>query len=106
MKKSQQALEARDAERDIGEELLESVREMMADKRARVHDPVLATATVARHKMNMSQSEFATLLGVSKRTLQDWEQGRREPSGAAQTLIEVAKQHPEVLLKVLRDKAA
>ena len=106
MKKSRKALDARDAERDIGKELLESVREMMSDKRARVHDPELTSVTVARHKMNMSQSEFATLLGVSKRTLQDWEQGRRDPSGAAQTLIEVAKQHPEVLLKVLKERVA
>jgi len=45
----------------------------------------------------MSQSEFAGLLGVSARTLQDWEQGRRAPTGAAQTLLRVATQHPEVL---------
>ncbi|WP_249220777.1 helix-turn-helix domain-containing protein [Burkholderia cenocepacia] len=54
-------------------------------------------AAVARAKVGMSQSEFATLLGVSVRTYQDWEQGRRNPTGAAQTLLRVAIQHPEVL---------
>jgi putative transcriptional regulator len=45
----------------------------------------------------MSQQEFAELLGVSARTLQDWEQGRREPTGAARTLLKVAVKHPKVL---------
>jgi putative transcriptional regulator len=45
----------------------------------------------------LSQSAFAALLGVSVRTLQDWEQGRRKPSGAAKTLIKVAELHPEAL---------
>ena len=45
----------------------------------------------------MSQSAFASLLGVSVRTYQDWEQGRRNPTGAAQTLLRVAVQHPEAL---------
>ena len=42
---------------------------------------------MARMKSGLSQSEFASLLGVSVRTLQDWEQGRKQPSGAARTLI-------------------
>lgn len=45
----------------------------------------------------LSQSAFAALLGVSTRTLQDWEQGRRKPTGAAQTLLRVAVAHPEAL---------
>jgi len=45
----------------------------------------------------MSQSKLAALMGVSPRTLQDWEQGRRKPTGAAQTLLRVAIAHPEVL---------
>ena len=51
----------------------------------------------ARLKAGLTQAEFAVLLGVSKRTLEQWEQGRREPSGAAKILIEVAELHPEVL---------
>ena len=40
------------------------------------------------------------LLGVSKRTLEQWEQGRREPSGAAKQLLKIAERHPEVLIEV------
>ncbi|MEX2498807.1 MAG: helix-turn-helix domain-containing protein [Wenzhouxiangellaceae bacterium] len=46
---------------------------------------------------NFSQAQFAEVLGISKRTLQEWEQGRRSPSGAARTLIHIARRHPEVL---------
>ena len=48
----------------------------------------------------LSQPNFAALLGVSVRTRQDWEQGRREASGAAKTLIKIAARHPEVLLEL------
>lgn len=51
----------------------------------------------ARAATGMSQTAFAKLLGVSVRTLQEWEQGRKEPSGAAATLLKVAARHPEVL---------
>ncbi|MBI3917201.1 MAG: hypothetical protein HY322_09360 [Betaproteobacteria bacterium] len=43
---------------------------------------------------------MAAALGVSKRTMEQWEQGRREPSGAARTLLKIAERHPEVLLEV------
>lgn len=48
----------------------------------------------ARAKLSLSQHQFATLLGISARTLHDWEQGRRKPSGAAVTLLKVAALHP------------
>jgi len=51
----------------------------------------------ARSRVGLPQAEFAALLGVSVRTLQDWEQGRRNPSGAAQTLLRVAMRHPDTL---------
>ncbi|QDJ41100.1 helix-turn-helix domain-containing protein [Bordetella hinzii] len=51
----------------------------------------------ARSRVGLPQADFAELLGVSVRTLQDWEQGRRNPSGAAQTLLRVAIRHPETL---------
>jgi putative transcriptional regulator len=54
----------------------------------------------AREKAGLTQAQFASLLGVSVRALQDWEQGRREPSGAAKTLIRVAELHPQVLRKL------
>ena len=86
-------LKKRDAQRDLGAELLESVRQMTARK-GRV---VMSAVISARKKSGLSQTEFAKLLGVSVRTLQDWEQGRRQPSGAAKTLIAIAERRPEVL---------
>jgi len=50
-----------------------------------------------RRQSGLSQAQFAALMGVSVRTLQEWEQGRRQPSGAAKTLLKVAERHPEVL---------
>jgi putative transcriptional regulator len=56
-----------------------------------------ALVAVARAATGLSQAAFAKLLGVSTRTLQEWEQGRKSPSGAAATLLKVAARHPEVL---------
>jgi putative transcriptional regulator len=78
-------------------DLLASVRQMKAGKAARTTEVKLSAAAEARAKVGVSQSAFAELLGVSLRTLQDWEQGRRRPAGAAQTLLRVASQHPEAL---------
>ena len=78
-------------------DLLASVRQMKAGKAARATEVTLSVAAEARAKVGLSQSAFAQLLGVSLRTLQDWEQGRRRPAGAAQTLLRVASQHPEAL---------
>ncbi len=78
-------------------DLLKSVREMKSGRGARVTRVMPTAAAIARAKVGLSQSAFAALLGVSTRTLQDWEQGRREPTGAAQTLLRVAVLHPEAL---------
>ena len=86
---------------NLGEELLASVREMKANVRARTHQPVVSEVAAARLASGLSQAAFASLMGVSVRTLQDWEQGRREPSGAARTLIKVAERHPEVLRELV-----
>jgi len=82
---------------ELGEQLLQSVREMKAGLRGRVHAPEVSSIVEARLHSGLSQASFAALMGVSVRTLQDWEQGRREPSGAAKTLIKVARLHPEIL---------
>ena len=78
-------------------DLLESVKQMRRGKAARVTHVRLPEAAEARASIGMSQQEFARLLGVSARTLQDWEQARREPTGAAKTLLKVAAKHPKVL---------
>ena len=57
--------------------------------------------TIRNNKLHLSQDKFAAMLGVSIRTLQEWEQGRRKPSGAAKSLLKVASFAPDVVLKAL-----
>ncbi|OFZ98469.1 MAG: XRE family transcriptional regulator [Betaproteobacteria bacterium RIFCSPLOWO2_02_FULL_62_17] len=90
----------RDAKRDIGAELLASVLEMKAGKTGRIHRIPLSEVTQARAKSGLSQSQFAQVLGVSMRTLQEWEQGRRKPSGAARALLTIAAKRPDVIREV------
>ncbi|MBA4315643.1 helix-turn-helix domain-containing protein [Limnobacter profundi] len=82
------------------DDLLKSVKQMRQGKAARINQVELSPAAEARAKMGLSQQAFASLLGVSVRTLQDWEQGRRSPTGAAKTLLKVAVSHPEVLREI------
>ena len=89
-------IDAFEANRDIGEELLQSIRDMKAGK----GQVVLSPAMEARSRTGLSQNQFATLLGVSVRTLQGWEQGRKQPSGAARTLLAIARTNPKAVLAV------
>lgn len=89
-----EALAAWENSRDMAAELEQSVREMLAGQGKAV---TLSPVTAVRVQSGLSQSAFAQLLGVSLRTLQEWEQGRRSPSGAAQTLLKIALKHPEIL---------
>lgn len=92
---------AEDAEQAAFEaDLLESIRQMHAGETARVTQVELTPAAAARTAVGVSQSEFARMLNVSVKTLQNWEQGRREPTGAAQTLLKIAASHPNVLRSV------
>jgi putative transcriptional regulator len=84
--------------RDIGAEILQGLREIKRGEFGRVINvPDIAKT---RKKTGLSQTRFAQLLGVSVRTLQDWEQGRRAPSGAARTLLVIAAKNPQALLEV------
>ena len=92
--------------RDIGQEILEGVRDIKAykagKKKLRTHtlkEP--APPHVIRAKLKLSQTAFAGLMGVSLRTVQDWEQGRRKPSGPAGALLRIAEQKPEVFTELL-----
>lgn len=89
-------LTAYEAKRDLAAELLQSVREMKTGQVRVISSPVIE----ARNKTGLSQSQFAALMGVSVRTLQGWEQGRKQPSGAARTLIAIASTNPKALLAV------
>ena len=79
------------------QDLIESVKQMKRGEAVRTTRVELSEAAEARAKMGLSQQAFADLLGVSARTVQEWEQGRRSPTGAAKTLLRVAVAHPEVL---------
>ena len=85
----------------LGLKLLQSVREMKAGRAARVTEVEPNEVVQARQGTGLSQAQFAEALSISKRTLQEWEQGRRSPSGAAQALIRIARKHPEVVREAL-----
>jgi putative transcriptional regulator len=78
-------------------DLLESVKQMKRGEAARTTQVKLPEAAEARAKVGLSQQAFASLLGFSASTLEDWEQGRRSPTSAAKTLLRVAVAHPDVL---------
>jgi putative transcriptional regulator len=82
---------------DEGAELLQAVKEMKSGKKGRVYTPEQLLAISARQSVNLTQKEFARLLDVSVDSVQDWEQGRRTPTGAARTLLRIVHAHPEVL---------
>ena len=94
------------------QELLQGVREagayMRGDRSIRVKVDAFKpdSVTAIRAKMRLSQSQFSEALGVSRGTLRNWEQGRREPTGAAKLLLKVAANHPRVVLEAARELAA
>jgi putative transcriptional regulator len=86
--------------RNIGQEILQGIRDIKGGRVGRRYTVGSYPIVRAREKAGLSQAKFAALLGVSVRTLQDWEQGRRQPNAAAKTLIKVAELHPAILRKI------
>jgi len=91
------------SERDIGQEILEGIKEIKEFKKGKKkletkEIGVTIVPRAIREKLDLSQDEFSIMLGVKVRTLQDWEQGRRKPSGPARSLLRIAEKHPEVFL--------
>jgi putative transcriptional regulator len=91
--------------RDIGAEILEGIHEIKEYKKGTKYLIVRTlkepeSPQVIRTKLALSQSAFAGLMGVSLRTVQDWEQGRRKPSGPALALLRIAEQKPDVFLEL------
>ena len=92
--------------KELFEELKQSLREAEHIKRGAVKpsrvfkiDPKNDIVKV-RGKLGLSQLKFANVLGISADTLQNWEQGRRQPTGPAKVLLRIAIRHPKVLLEV------
>ena len=92
-------VQTRPTEMELGEKLLRAVREMKAGQTARTTLVEANPVSEARHRTGLSQAQFAQVMGISKRTLQEWEQGRRSPSGAARTLIQIAHLHPKIVIE-------
>ena len=98
--------------KELFEELLESVKQARAIEKgemspARIFRINPKTDIVrVRGKLGLSQSKFAAILGISADTLQNWEQGRRSPTGPAKVLLKIAARHPEVLLEVAQPPAS
>lgn len=101
MPQSEKALLSRDAKRNIGEELLQAIRDVKADRHGAKYKVEANEIVAARLQTGLSQAQFAAALNISSRTLQQWEQGRRQPSGAAETLLRIVARHPDVLREVI-----
>jgi putative transcriptional regulator len=89
---------------ELFNDLVESIKEAGAYLRgeqvpARVTFVGEPDPRLIREGMGLTQERFATALGISVKTLRNWEQGRREPSGPAMRLLEIAARHPEVFLE-------
>lgn len=98
LRKDQGGIGEMTKKRNVGAEILEGIRQIKAGKAGRVS--TVPSVSGIRGRIGLSQSQFAKLMGVSVRTLQDWEQGRRAPSGPARTLLIVADRNPRALLDV------
>lgn len=82
--------------RDIGQELLQGIRDIKSGKCKVISINAPSDIRQIRNHLHLSQMGFAAFLGVSIKTLQDWEQGRRKPRGPARSLLQIAAKNPEV----------
>ena len=88
---------------ELGELLLQSVREFKAGKIGRITVIESPNVKNIRAKTGLSQSEFSQLIGVKIATLQNWEQQRRRPTGAAAALLKIVAKEPELAIKALHN---
>jgi putative transcriptional regulator len=98
-------------ERKLFEELLKSVKQAGAiargaKKPSRRYAFPPSRVQAVREKAELSQAQFARLLNVSVKTLQNWEQARREPTGPAKALLRIVEREPTVALRALRQSDA
>ncbi len=88
------------------EKLVASIKEagqIKAGRKAtsRVYEIKPPEIKMVRENLNVSQNEFALMIGVSVRTLQNWEQGRRQPEGPAKAFLRIASKNPSAVLEAL-----
>ena len=102
MPRTEKEIAARDAKRNLGAELLQAIRDVKAGRYGARYEIAANEVVATRVRTGLSQSQFAAALRISARTLQHWEQGRRQPSGAAVTLLKIIARHPKVLHEVAR----
>lgn len=86
--------------RDIAQEILQSIEAIKSGHGKRTTVELPSDISKIRRRLHLSQSSFSSLMGVSLRTLQEWEQGRRHPSGPACSLLRIAQKHPEAFIDV------
>ncbi|WP_080657874.1 helix-turn-helix domain-containing protein [Kingella kingae] len=84
----------------VADDLAHSLREMQAGQFARQTEITLSPVAQTRHQTGLSQEKFTVLLGISANTLKSWEQQRRQPSGAARTLLHLLHKHPELVHEI------
>ncbi|MFQ5891087.1 MAG: helix-turn-helix domain-containing protein [Gemmatimonadota bacterium] len=91
---------------ELFSELLESIREggkiLRGGKASRAVEIEEPDVAAIREQYGLSQEKFAALLGISVKTLRNWEQGRRRPHGPARVLLRVAARHPRAVLDTVR----
>ena len=88
---------------DIGQEILGSIRAIKRGEGRHYRIELPYSPKVIRERMNLGPSAFASLLGVSLRTVRYWEEGTRQPSSASKALLAIAAKRPDVLLDVMKD---
>jgi putative transcriptional regulator len=84
--------------RDIGKEILESIQDIKHGKGKRKSINSFEDVRSVRDELHLSQTAFSSFMGISVRTLQEWEQGRRKPRGSAISLLRIAHKHPEAFI--------
>ncbi len=91
--------------RDIGLEVLQGIKEIkdfsQGKKTLKTREfKEVSPVHIIRKKLNLSQFNFANLIGVNVRTIQDWERGKRNPTGSAKSLLRIAEQRPEIFTQI------
>lgn len=84
--------------RDLGQELLDAIHDIKQGKGKGRAVEGFDDVRQVRDELHLSQAAFSSLMGISMRTLQDWEQGRRKPRGPAMSLLRIAHKHPEAFV--------